>query len=327
MMRIILGLTLKMKYYDEFSQEDENKNYIYTPKKRREPLQERNNYISRQKEKKHFNEGDYSYQDRRYLQEERLSKYNGLRLYNDSNSSQNEENFHENYSRRKEPNFRSRREDFFDDLEFETTNNKDIKNSKINESKQRNKSYRRNYNETEGNMESKNSKVKQSLERIRQDISNLKIDEDSNAKEIFKPDALHTLNQIQCELDALKENQKQMLRVKEKSLKIIEREVLKVKENARKEKQIEIDLLREKYESEIKRKDDLINHYKNRYKENVDKYREMCVKKIKTERVENDKNIEFIREGYEKKIEKYRIVYGKLKEKYKNDVLKKYTDL
>lgn len=168
-------------------------------------------------------------------------------------------------------------------------------------------------------------KIQQSVEKIQKDISLLK--NHMPVDDLLKPETIITLDQMQKDLDNLKIKQRDTLDVKSKALKIIEREVNKAKDEIRKEKDGEIDFLKEKHKNELKRKDYYTAELKEKYKENISKYKDMCIKKIKLERLDNCKKIEIVKNEYEERIEKYKSAYNKLKDKYKKDILKKYTNL
>ncbi|KAM0676184.1 hypothetical protein GVAV_000147 [Gurleya vavrai] len=108
---------------------------------------------------------------------------------------------------------------------------------------------------------------------------------------------------------------------------MIDREIKKAREIWIKDKEIELEIINEKHQLEIKQKENILVDFKEKYKKNIQRYKEICVDKIKHERIELDSKVLEITTFYENKIEKYRNAYGKLKEKYKVDVLKRYTNL
>lgn len=146
-------------------------------------------------------------------------------------------------------------------------------------------------------------------------------------KEMTPKEASQLFDKLQREVDMLKEKQRDNIHSKENMSKIVERAVEKAREEIENEKNKEIEMLIERHKNEMRRRDMMFREAKKENEVHLEKYKTACVKRIKYERNESNKKLDAFKSFYEDKLAKYKNAYLKLKEKYKTEVFKKYTDL
>ncbi|EJW02696.1 hypothetical protein EDEG_02908 [Edhazardia aedis USNM 41457] len=158
-------------------------------------------------------------------------------------------------------------------------------------------------------------------------FKNINAQDKTQITHLEREKTMEIFNLLQAELENLRKTQQDIIKTNHSTVKLIEEEVSNAKKICEKQKDSEIEILKKEFEQKIIQKDAEIRSLKNKNLENMKKYKDICVDLIDKERKKHDTEIVSIRNFYTNKVQKYRDTYFKLKKKYKEDVLKKYTEM
>lgn len=262
-----------------------------SPKKNRNPLQEKNTIFTRKSRNRtdYSNMGDYTFHDRKEIEDSlgsKTSKYNGLRVYSDKcvNVDSDEKDIEKMYEERRSWNRsrNSRKHEDSDDNCINRSGKKNINKGKV----------------------------------IRRKDDNTRFDHNSDGE-----DEECTLIKLQNELNSLRKKQNKIISSKENALSIIKTEVERVRREMEIEREDAMDILTKKHENEMWKRERSFREYKDKTKEIILKYKEACIGKIKFERSESNRKICQLKVDCEEKVKRYKNAFLALKERYKKDVL------